>query len=86
MRIWVNYMNNLLSESEGLTVSRLLRYAAAQRCTDARQWDDARQALADCPQDEDTAIAWNELEQKQAACGCTSCTARRVLKTGITIG
>lgn len=73
-------MSDLLSESEGLTTSRLLRYAAVQTCIDQRQWDSARQALAECPDTEDTAIAWNELEQKQKNCGCTSCTARRVLK------
>jgi len=65
--------------TEGLTVSRLLRYAASQACTDQHLWAEARSAIAGCPMTEDTAIAWNELEQKQKNCGCTSCTARRVL-------
>ncbi len=65
---------------EGLTYSRLVRYVACQPCTEAKRWDEAWSALASCPDTgPDYQVAHSDLVEKQGQCGCTPCTARRVV-------
>jgi hypothetical protein len=59
------------------TYHELLRYAALQPCVYADYWSKIGDAISDASDCPDTAQAWRELREQEAACECIPCRSRR---------